>query len=283
VALNGELGDLSLPDLFYVIQMRRLSGRLALQHDHDDIMLFFQRGKLIYVTSSHNSNKLGQLAVQAGKLTIAQLGQALATQAMDDAHPPLGQILVARDWLTPEDLNELLIKQSEAILYQALAWSRAAFSFTSEATAPLQMPLRALNVEQIILEATRRADEQAAGNAGTLGLNSSVLLIDDPNVLRITATLQLQARIVIASIREGAATLHQVVETTGLSQPEVLQIVRELIGAGILLISTPSEMSAAPRHGRPTSQRAGLLAPRHATPRRDDPYQRTGRQVREHR
>jgi uncharacterized protein DUF4388 len=269
MALNGDLSDLSLPDLFYIFQMRGMTGRLALQADHDDAVLYFQRGKLVHVASSRISQHLGQLLVRMDRLTLEQLGVALALQATTHASQPLGEILVSEGWLSPDDLNLFLTHQAEEVLYRVLAWPSGSFNFAATTTAPLLMPLRELKVEQIILEATRRADEWAAIRAKIPSLDCGVLL-NDPSLYGITDNLRLKARIVIASITEGALTLRQVVRATGLDEGEIMRIAYELARREAITITKPPTATvvaagASALPPPPTPVQRSLLAPRRTT------------------
>lgn len=256
MALNGDLSDLSLPDLFYIFQMKGITGRLALQSDHDDAVLYFQRGKLVYVASSRISQHLGQLLVKMGKLSLEHLGVALALQATTHANQPLGEILVGQGWLGPEDLNVFLTHQAEEVLYRVLAWPVGTFQFVASSTAPLLMPLRDLNVEQIILDATRRADELAAVRARIPSIDCGVVILNDPTLTTFTDASRLKARIVIASVMEGAASLRQVARATGLDEDEIMRVAYELVNAEVIGITTPPAPAV---NGR------GLLAPRRVT------------------
>jgi hypothetical protein len=233
MALTGELSDLSLPDLLYIFQMRGMTGRLSLQGDQDDAVICFNRGRIVSVSSSRISQHLGQLLIRAGKLSLDQLGVALAMQATTHAHHALGDILVSQGWITPEDLNLSLTYQAEEVLYRVLAWSSGTFSFSIGATVPLTFPLGELNVQQIILEATRRADELAAMRARVPGLDCGVVLLVEPSHLPLTDNLRLKARIVIASIMEGASTPRQIIQATGLEEIEARPATTNSIGNGV--------------------------------------------------
>jgi hypothetical protein len=272
MALNGDLSDLSLPDLFYIFQLRGMTGRLTLQADLDDAVLYFQRGKLVYVASSRISQHLGQLAVKIGKISLEQLGVALALQATTRPHQPLGEILVAQGWLTPEDLNVCLTHQAEEVLYRVLAWPTGTFSFVASSTAPLLMPLRDLNVEQIILEAARRADEQAAIRARIPSLDCGVVVLNDPALTTFTDGLRLKARIVIASIQQGATTIRQVIQATGLDEAEILRIVYALVNSEVIaIIRPPTDSVAQPVPAAPAAAPRSLLAPKRGTTGRMQP------------
>jgi hypothetical protein len=245
MALLGDLTTLSLPDLLYIFGLRRMTGRLSLETDDDDASLYFHRGRLVHVASSRVGNQLGQLLVQAGKLNLEQLGIALALQATSLAGRGLGEILLQQGWITPDDLNAALSQQAEEILYRVLTWQRGSFTFSPFETSRLQMPLRDFNIEQIILEATRRADELVAIRSLVPSLDCGVVLLRDPSTAPFTDSLRLKTRIVVASIQQGAVTLRQVARATGLSDEEVSRIAYELAKCGALAIGRPPSGAAA--------------------------------------
>ena len=254
MALMGDLSDLSLPDLLYIFNLRGMTGRLTLQSGNDDALLYFQRGKLVHVTSSKISQHLGQLLVRLGKITMEQLGSALAMQASTHANQALGAILIDQGWISADDLNTVLTYQAEEVLYRVLSWTEGSFSFAGVETGALRLPLRDLNVEKIILEATRRVDEWSMIRARISSLDCSVTLLDSPTTKELADRLSLKHRIVIASIVEGAATLRQIAANTALDGDDIIRIAYELANYEILLITPP----LAPAAGEGVTSRPRL-------------------------
>lgn len=244
MALMGDLSDLSLPDLLYIFNLRGMTGRLTLQSGNDDALLYFQRGKLVHVTSSKISQHLGQLLVRIGKITMEQLGTALAMQASTHATQSLGSILIEQGWITEDELNTVLTYQAEEVLYRVLSWTDGDFSFSGNDTGMLRLPLRDLNVEKIILEATRRADEWTSIRARIPSLDCTVVLLDNPATKGLADKLSLKDRIVIASIVEGATTLRQIAAATGLDGDDTMRIAYELANYGILAVAPPLSPAA---------------------------------------
>jgi hypothetical protein len=172
----GDLADMGLPDLLYIFKLRGTTGRLALQRGGDEAVLYLQQGRLIQVASSQLAQSLGELLVRQGKLTEPQLAlarewqatdqqtlaQALEWQTADPPAPDLAALLVSQGLLSAADLADSLVEQAVLILHRVLAWSDGTFAYTPAPPPVALVPLPELNLEQIILEAFRQADERAA-------------------------------------------------------------------------------------------------------------------------
>ena len=272
MALMGDFTDLSLSDLLYIFNLRRLTGRLTVQSENDDAVLVFHRGKLVFVSSPRISQHLGQLLIRLGKLTLEQLSHALTLQASVAATQSLGDILVAQNYISFDDLNAALTYQAEEILYRVLSWSDGAFSFAAADTSSLRLPLKDLNIERIIIEATRRADEWASIRSRIPSLDCGVILLDTPTSHSTDERLRLNESIFIASIMEGATTLRQIATASGLDEEEILRIAFDLSNREILAITSPrshvnDEGESTTVSASPISEPAGLLNRRRVTTR----------------
>src|SRR5215212_6105168 len=73
VAFMGELSDISVADLLYLLSLRRQSGKLSISANGDEVNLFLSRGQLALVTSSNLTLRLGRMLVRLGMLDGIQL------------------------------------------------------------------------------------------------------------------------------------------------------------------------------------------------------------------
>ena len=123
------------------------------------------------------------------------------------------------------------------------------------------MLLRDLNLEQIVLKAAQRADEVAAMRAKVPSLDCPIILTDEPRMAVITDHLQLRARIVMASVTEGAISLCQVARATGLDDDEVVRIAYVLFIKGVLHVESVTPVGSEPSSVT-VLKTGGLLSPR---------------------
>jgi hypothetical protein len=157
----GTLDDLSLVDLVSVLTMRRATGRLAVDRSGERALLYFEDGRLVFVSSSSIGQRLGEVLIEQGKLTPETLQLALDWQQFISRDiPTLGALLLDQRLITKDDLRQALIEQAEQILFHILLWPNGRFEYRSGPIVSNSIPLPSLNVEKIILEAVRRADER---------------------------------------------------------------------------------------------------------------------------
>jgi len=252
MAIAGDLADLGTADLLFLIRMRGMTGELLLQRGDEDACLVFEQGRLIRATSSAVSQRLGELLVHLGRLTEPQLAQALADQVRDPALRPLGARLVEQGLISDADLADVLTCQAEEILYRALAWQDGTFTFVTRPVASRAVPLPEINVERLVLDALRLADEHEAVRRRIPGLDYQVVIRSHADDMA-TDPLTLKESIVIASIERGAQTVRAVAEATRLSEVELLRLIDTLCQRNLLELVPPSK---SPHDRRSTSPRA---------------------------
>lgn len=158
----GTLEDMSLPDLFAILIMRGATGRLAVEYTGERALLYFESGRLVFASSSTIGQRLGEVLIEQGKLTPETLQMALDWQKFIHGDTPtLGALLIEQRLITKGDLEAALIRQAEQILFHVLVWSSGRFTYRAGPLTSNSTPLPMLNLEQLILEAVRRADERA--------------------------------------------------------------------------------------------------------------------------
>jgi hypothetical protein len=160
--IQATLDDMSLPELFNILSMRGATGRVIVEHDQDRALLYFESGQLVFVTSPTIGQRLGEVLVEQASLSRENLQMALDWQRfMHDDAPTLGALLVEQRLITRAALEQALIRQAEQVLYQILVWTSGKVRFRAGQVSTTATPLPHLNLEQLILEAVRRADERA--------------------------------------------------------------------------------------------------------------------------
>jgi hypothetical protein len=159
VAFMGELSDISVADLLYLLSLRRQSGKLTITANGDEVNLFLSKGQLALVTSTNLTLRLGKMLVRLGMLDSTQLRDALQEQEQSGRSRPLGSILIDHGWITEEDLAHCVEEQCVEILARVIAAEHGIFVFNRGAILPIIDEFTPLNADHIVLEATRRTDE----------------------------------------------------------------------------------------------------------------------------
>lgn len=159
MAFMGEIRDIGVADLLYLLALRQQSGRLSVVASSDEVSMYIDQGRMILVTSSNPSLRLGRMLVRLGYMDDNQLREALKFQDQHGAGRPLGKILIDRGFVTDGQLRQCVEEQCIESISRVIAEQTGVFVFhRGERVSPLT-EIVPLNPDRILLEATRRTDE----------------------------------------------------------------------------------------------------------------------------
>jgi hypothetical protein len=158
--LVGNLRDFALHDFLYLVAHGNKSGSLWLQSGGDEARLYFEQGKLLSVLQPRRAERLGELLLRVGKISLAQLHQALDAQKTKRG-TLLGSILVEQGAISEAELQASVQMFIERVVYDLIAWREGVFEWhVGQRPAPdqIQTPVP-LAVENLVMEGVRRVDE----------------------------------------------------------------------------------------------------------------------------
>ncbi len=113
--------------------------------------VFFREGEILYATSNYEDDRLGEVLVKAGKITVEQYDRSVAL--LKESGQQQGALLVELGYLTPKDLFQGLRLQIAEIARGIFLWEDGEYNFfqgelpTGMLTLPV--PFRRLLVEGI--------------------------------------------------------------------------------------------------------------------------------------
>lgn len=243
MAIMAELGDIGVADILNMLAIRRQTGRLTVRVDGDEVSFYLGDGRLVLVTSSNLSLRLGQTLRRLGALTIQQLHQALREQAQADSRMPLGRFLLARGWVTDEVLSRCAEEQAIAAVARVIAAERGSLVYTGGVTPPTEIQVVPLRADYILIEATRRMDELSRLQADLPAPHTPLLLagrIDD------VADGLTDAEVLVAlALADRVASVADLAKSVALDESELSQAILGLCQRGLLEIM-PTPPASAP-------------------------------------
>ncbi len=160
MALQGTIKDFALPDIFQLIGIQRKTGLLVLENDTDTVSLKFLEGQIVGADTSTESleDRLGELLVRTGRITQAQLQEALRLQKQTLRR--LGHILVDLGYIEEEGLVEALRVQSSQIIYRLFRWRDGKYRFTAAENLDYdENHFTPISSETVLMEGARMMDE----------------------------------------------------------------------------------------------------------------------------
>ena len=160
MALEGTLRDFSLADIFQLIGIQKKTGVLSLKYDGEVVTVSFLNGDVVSADSLNKNleDRLGTVLVNSGRITEAQLRQALKLQR--ETLKRLGYILVDGRYITETDLKEALRLQITQIVFRLFRWKDGEYHFSQEESVEYDREhFTPLSAESILMEGIRMIDE----------------------------------------------------------------------------------------------------------------------------
>ena len=165
---TGRLADHEFADLVREVYSRHWTGLLTLNHMGVEKSVRVKEGRLVFAFSSSRDDRLGELLLRRGRITLHQY--VAAGRAMGKGMR-LGTVLVQQGALDPRELVKVVMDHTQEIIYSAFQWTEGTYHFTEggEATEPITLRL---STPDVILEGIRRIEswsriEHAVGGMDT--------------------------------------------------------------------------------------------------------------------
>jgi hypothetical protein len=161
MAIEGPLKELSIHDVFQLLDLSRKTGLLTVTSKlrHNAGTVYFDGGAVVYAAIQDNPHPLGELLLRTGKITDADLNRARDMQEGGDTRL-LGEVLVEIGAIGRGELERQVRFQVEEVIFEVMNWSEGYFTFEE---GPLQgVPADAtvrITTESVLMEGARRIDE----------------------------------------------------------------------------------------------------------------------------
>src|SRR5215510_1536803 len=89
-----------------------------------DFAVLVQEGRLVFASSSSPDDRLGELLLRRGRLSLRQFADAGRAVAPGKR---LGTVLVEQGILTPKDLIKMVVEHTQEIIYGAFQWTEGQY------------------------------------------------------------------------------------------------------------------------------------------------------------
>ena len=240
MAIEGPLKELSIHDVFQLLDLSRKTGTLRVISDlrQNAGTVYFEEGVVVGAEIRSNPHPLGRLLVRAGRVGEQDLMRARALQAAGDRRR-LGEILVAQGLVTPRDLGRYVRQQVEEVVFELVGWSEGYFAFEEgkQGDWPTEAESR-IATGLLLMEAARRTDEwsRIEKQITHLGLVPRLAPIVDTAV----PLDLLPAEWGVLAVVDGERTVRELATLLGRPEFEVARTLFGLTTAGIVQLDDPA-------------------------------------------
>ena len=157
-ALRGNLGRFFLSEVLQLLQLARSTGRLELERDGERAELVIERGRPVFARASGSRVRTGDVLLHRGAVTEASLAEALERQRAGETRR-LGRLLVAAGAAGADQVEAAVHDALRRTVYGLLLWREGSFRFVPGPAAEAEDIRIDLDLDRLILEGLRQADE----------------------------------------------------------------------------------------------------------------------------
>lgn len=227
MALQGNLRDFAATEILQLLGTQRKSGCLALDQDAERVVIYVLDGRVVSTRTPGLAKDDPLLAFlrKSRRLSEEQTRGILTIQR--ESGRDLEDLLLNGRYLDGEELEGYLERQILDDMTRIAHWGNGTYSFDPHARWT-QAPIARLNIEAILVEVARRADEHKRFETTfpeplrLLGVRD----LPDPDV-----TLSEEER-ELFGIVDGQHTVQEVVAAAPLSEYEAREALQRMADAG---------------------------------------------------
>ena len=151
ILLKGNLKDYNLPQVLLFCNRSQKTGELIFQRENLKKYIYFINGKVIFASSNQVADRLGDLLLNAGKISEDQYSKAATISATTGKRK--GMILVEEGYIKPDDLIPDIKEQVREIILGLFDWGNGTFTFMesppSDEVITADISLKKLTIEGI--------------------------------------------------------------------------------------------------------------------------------------
>lgn len=247
MALEGNLKDLTLTDMFRLLASGRKSGTLYLEHPDAQGKVCFDKGRVFFASSNWNRESLGRRLVKSGVISEKQLRQALGLQKIqkkEKAGRRLGQILVDEGYLDSKLLENFIQDQINDTLFDLFRWDEGDLRFEADENCEDEDIGIAVSVENIIMEASRRLEIWNKIREKIPSMDTAFTMAVTPGEKSMEIHLKPKEWMLLCYLH-GRRTVRELIELTGYNDFETAKILYGMFSVGLIdKVGDPDESNA---------------------------------------
>jgi hypothetical protein len=158
--LDGDLRHFFLSEVLQLLSLAQSTGRLVMERPGERAEIFVERGLPVFARTNGGSVRVGELLVHRGAVAAETLESILSRPSPGGDR--IGRRLVAAGVATPQDVQQAVRDSLRRVLYGLLLWREGSFGFTPGEQAAGEDIRLDVDLDRLILEGIRQADENRA-------------------------------------------------------------------------------------------------------------------------
>jgi len=232
IPLKGNLKDTRLPLILIHINRNRLTGTLEVRTSLFTKKIYLVKGDAIFASSTYEDDRLGEMLLKIGKITLEQFDQA--AEKLKKSKKRLGAILVELGFINPKELFWAVKYQVKEIIYSIFQIEEGDYEFIEGDVPSDEVITLKMSMGNLIYEGVKRIDSLTRIRREMPSMSDVLMLSDDPLSLFQDIELSAQDKKLL-SLVDGEKTIKEVLDSSWMGSFEAMKILYVLYYTGILV------------------------------------------------
>jgi hypothetical protein len=239
MSLQGNLREFSTTQLLNLINLAQKTGLLTVQTQTDSARLYFKDGKLVHAHTTSEDGHLDSILVKGNKLSAAW-ASAIPGRPEVRSDRQLGVLLMNAGYVTEEEIVQSVRQYMLDIVATLFEWREGQFEFLPEKMAPEDRLTVPINLENVIIEGSRRLHENERLQDELPDLESTALRFTNrSDAGQPSVKLSVEQWQVISFINPRN-TIKQIAEANNMDDLQVRKVVYGLVQTGLIELVKPT-------------------------------------------
>ena len=247
MALEGNLKDFSLGDMFRLLASGAKTGTLHVEGADGAGVVCFRDGQVAYASSSGAIEAAGKRLVRAGIISEKQLRQAqglMKIQKKDKAGRKLGQILVDEGYVEGTVLEGFIRDQISDALFDLLRWEEGNLRFESdELRTDVDLGLT-VTIEAVLADSNRRLEMWNKIKDKIPSMDTRFAMSANPGQKPSDIHLKPREWMLLCYLH-GSRSVRELVDLTGYNDFETAKVIYGMYAGGLIEKVGPAGESLA--------------------------------------
>ena len=236
MALEGNLKDFSLTDMFRLLASGAKTGTLHVDGTQGEGVVCFRDGQALYASARGVVEPAGKRLVRAAIISEKQLRQAqglMKIQKKDKATRRLGQILVDEGYVESAVLEEYIREQISDALFDLMRWEEGSLRFESgEVFGQADLGLT-VTIDSVLEDSVRRLELWNRIKDKIPSMETRFAM--SPNPGQKPADIHLKPREwMLLCYMHGSRSVRELVELTGYNEFETAKVLYGMYAGGLV-------------------------------------------------
>lgn len=231
IPLKGSIRNSSLVKILVYLNRKRKTGTLSLETPVFTKKVYISRGDAIFASSTYEDDRLGEMLIKAGKITVEQYDKSV--DLLRSTKKRQGAILVELGYLTPKDLFWGVKYQVKEIIHSMFLIEDGQYEFAEEGIPTEEVITLKMSMGNLIYEGVKKIESWTRIRNEMPETDSVLTLSSDPLTLFQQIELSPQDKKILSLI-DGKKTIKEVIDGSWMGSFEALKILYVLWSLGMI-------------------------------------------------